>query len=443
MEAAQAAGTAGSGVKYNEPEDWPEWANALRATATSANIWQYIDPGTAVEMPAEPVRPRLNSGLYTKKAPYPPNISLVLLARYAAAPELEPSEEGVAGSPVELTKIGKALWDYHQAEYKADLAEYTPIRAASAQLTTWIQNTVSFDYRKSIKDLTSLREIYGSLKAHYTLYETAIYKKARGAYNTHISQASKWDKKMAEWTTTWKSIMDEGERHGLPEVAEARSWFGDLMEALIRSGTGKSVVDGYLFSVQPAVYAGTISYKDVAVTLAARFATEKQITRPLKAAFSTFQGNGDEGGDKAKGGDSAASTSNRENGRGRGRGRGHGSGGRGRGSSHSGGGPPQQDREYSRGRSPSTRASASRERDSSAEPISRKKARMEGRKCEACFNHHDLANCWYIFPEKSTRGDWEPSPAVKELVQVNLKHNKAAKARVDALRRQSSEQRGD
>jgi hypothetical protein len=29
-------------------------------------------------------------------------------------------------------------------------------------------------------------------------------------------------------------------------VAEVRSWFGDLIEAFIRSGTGKSIVDGYL-----------------------------------------------------------------------------------------------------------------------------------------------------------------------------------------------------
>jgi hypothetical protein len=439
MEAAQAAGTAGSGVKYNGPEDWPEWANALRATATSANIWQYIDPESAVEMPVEPVRPRLSSGVYAKRAPYPANISALTLARYAAVPEQEPSEEGIAESPAELTKLGKALWDYHQAEYKADLAEYTPIRAARTQLNTWIQNTVTSDYRKSIKDLTSLREIYGALKAHYTPYETAIYKRVRGAYKTHITQANKWEKRMAEWTSTWKSIMDEGTRQGLPEVAEARSWFGDLTEALIRSGTGKSVADGYLLSVQPAVHAGTISYKDVAVTLASRFATEKQSTRPPKAAFPTFQGNDDEGGDKAKGGDSTTSG-------GRGRGRGHGRGsfrGRGRGSSHSGGAPPQQDREPSRGRSTPTRGSASRERDSSTEPIPRKKARMEDRKCEACFNHHDLANCWYIFPERSTRDDWDPNPAVAELVQVNLKHNKAAKARVDALRRQSSEQRGD
>lgn len=437
MEAAQAAGTAGSGVKYNGPEDWPEWSNALRATATSANIWQYIDPGTAAEMPAEPVKPRLNSGLYTKRAPYPPNITALQLARYAAAPELEPTEEGIAASPAELTKIGKALWDYHQAEYKADLAEYTPIRAARTQLNTWIQNTVSSDYHKSIKDLTTLRAIYATLKAHYTPYEMAIYKKVRGAYKTHIAQAYKWDKKMAEWITTWKSIMDEGVRQDLPDVAQARSWFGDLTEALIRSGTGKSVADGYLLSVQPAVHAGTISYKDLFVILASRFATEKQSTRPPKAAFPTFQGNDDEGGNKAKGGDSTTSASNRGRGRGRGR------GGRGRGSSHSGGGPPQQDRKSSRGRSTSTRGSASRERDSSTEPIPRKKARMEDRKCEACFNHHDLANCWYIFPEKSTRDGWEPSPAVNELVQVHLRHNKAAKARVDALRHQHSEQGGD
>ncbi|KAK0751257.1 hypothetical protein B0T18DRAFT_361675, partial [Schizothecium vesticola] len=218
MEAAQAAGTAGSGVKYNVPEDWPEWANALRATATSANIWQYIDPESAVEMPAEPVRPRLSSGNYAKRAPYPANISALTLARYATVPEQEPTMEGIAESPAELTKLGKACWDYHQAEYKADVAEYTPIRAARTQLNTWIQNTISSDYRN--------------------------------AYKTHITEAHKWEKKMAEWTTIWRSTMDEGARQGLPEVAEARSWFGDLTDALIHSGTGKSVADGYLLSVQ-------------------------------------------------------------------------------------------------------------------------------------------------------------------------------------------------
>jgi hypothetical protein len=60
-------------------------------------------------MPAEPIRPRLSSGLYAKRAPYPENISSLTLARYAAAPEQEPFIEGIAESPTELTKLGKAL----------------------------------------------------------------------------------------------------------------------------------------------------------------------------------------------------------------------------------------------------------------------------------------------------------------------------------------------
>lgn len=54
-------------VRFNAPGDWPEWSNALKSMATTAEIWEYIDPEGYEPMPKMPDRPKLSSGLFPKR----------------------------------------------------------------------------------------------------------------------------------------------------------------------------------------------------------------------------------------------------------------------------------------------------------------------------------------------------------------------------------------
>lgn len=303
--------TGASSVKFNTPEDWPEWSNAIKTMATAAGIWEYIDPEGITPIPKMPERPKLSSGLFPKRlisqgihasqenrrlrSDTPAGTSATATA--SDDPDLEPVEpinaahtRGIPADPSELTKIGKIKWDYAQQEYKNDRDEVRPKHAAATQLAAWIQNTISTDYRRSIKEKTDLRDTYTTLREHYTPFETMIFRRVRTAYKDHIQQAKKYENKMGEWVTQWKSLMDEAIRQDIPDAKDPKSWFTDLTEAMIRSVTGRGIADGYLLSVQAEVYAGLIGYKTLGVTLAQRFATTKSAARPPKAAFPAFQG---------------------------------------------------------------------------------------------------------------------------------------------------------
>lgn len=458
--------TGASSVRFNTPEDWPEWSNAIKTMATAASIWEYIDPEGITPMPKMPERPKLSSGLFPKRlisqGPHASQENRVLRSAASsitasattsagastsntASDDLdlelvehtnEAGTRGIPADPSELTKIGKIKWDYAQQEYKNDRDEVRPKHAAATQLAAWIQNTISTDYRRSIKEKTDLRDMYTTLREHYTPFETMIFRKVRTAYKDHIQQAKKYENKMGEWVTQWKSLMDEAIRQDIPDAKDPKSWFTDLTEAMIRSVTGRGIADGYLLSVQADVYAGLIGYKTLGVTLAQRFATTKSAARPPKAAFPAFQG--ESGNDENDQTDRGSRRGGRETRRGRGRGN--------NAAAAPGDGISRGARGARSGRASGQAREARRSREASDEP-DRKKARFNspGRgneRCEACqSSYHGLPDCWYVNPEDAA-DRWTPNSQITSLVQMRIKSHPDLAARVEAVQLERRQRQG-
>jgi len=453
MESGAIQASVTSSVRFNKPEDWPEWSNALKTTATAAGIWKYIDPQSNTPLPELPERPKLSSGLFPKRlishGPHASQENRVLRSSQSSTPtassttahddlDLEPVEpinetgtRGIPADPSELTKIGKIKWDYAQQEYKNDRDEVKPKITAATHLTAWIQNTISSDYRRSIKEMTDLRDVYTTLREHYTPFETMIFRRVRTAYKDHLQQAKKYENKMGDWVAQWKSLMEEAVRQDIPEAKDPKSWFPDLTEAMIRSVTGRGIADGYLLSVQAEVYAGLVGYKTLGVTLAQRFATTKPTARPPRAAFPAFQGaSGNEEDDQTA----------PHGGRGAKRGRGRGD------NFAATEGSSRGTRGSRAGRSRGQARGGRRSRDGSEEP-DRKKARFTSprrgtERCEACqSSYHDLSDCWYVNPADAGER-WTPNPQLASLVELRKKAYPEVAARVEAVQLERRQRQG-
>lgn len=311
----------------------------------------------------------------------------------------------------------------------------TMATASSATASATTIAGASTDYRRSIKEKTDLRDMYTTLREHYTPFETMIFRKVRTAYKDHIQQAKKYENKMGEWVTQWKSLMDEAIRQDIPDAKDPKSWFTDLTEAMIRSVTGRGIADGYLLSVQAEVYAGKIGYKTLGVTLAQRFATTKSTARPPKAAFPAFQEAS--GNDEDERTDRGSRRGGRETRRGRGRGN--------NAAAPADGGPrgargarPERGSGQARG--------GRRSREASDKP-DRKKARFNspGRgteRCEACqSSYHGLPDCWYVNPEDAT-DRWTPNSQITSLVQMRITSHPDLAARVEAVQLERRQRQG-
>jgi hypothetical protein len=121
----------------NQPSDWTQWFFIIQDTATTNEVWQYIDPSTKKDdLPKlePPKRPTLKDVLPT------------------------------ATSIAQLDQIKLTAYNQLYAEYKDDLRVHEKKKQAINDISNYIVRTTSVAYLPLIDGLNTIHERLKALK---------------------------------------------------------------------------------------------------------------------------------------------------------------------------------------------------------------------------------------------------------------------------------------
>ncbi|RYC65525.1 hypothetical protein CHU98_g675 [Xylaria longipes] len=140
-------------------EDYTLWNRAFMVKAVSLDLWEYLQPEGRSKWPTPPKMPEYKD--YPKKA-----INRQTRSQSSATiaeEEIEP--DGVPRNLLEMTKEGKENYQAEWNRYIDLKRDYEIHRKHVADLTTWMSEFVSIDYKRTTFDpFKSIDEWYDKLR---------------------------------------------------------------------------------------------------------------------------------------------------------------------------------------------------------------------------------------------------------------------------------------
>jgi len=185
----------------NQPSNWTQWFFIIKDTATTNEVWQYIDPSTKDERLklAQPSRPTPRD----------------ILPTATSIAKLDPSQ----------------LTAYNQlyAEYKDDLRIYEKQKRAINDISNYIVRTTSVAYLLLIDDLNTVHE---RLKALKTALAPTTSGRKRDVLNQYTA-LKVYNKKQSinKWLNNWRNVYKLAEQLKLPDVQGFRPHY-DFVQAI-------------------------------------------------------------------------------------------------------------------------------------------------------------------------------------------------------------------
>ncbi|OAQ57645.1 gag protein [Purpureocillium lilacinum] len=366
-------------------EDWGRWDEEFQTKATSLQLWDFIDPQSDETPMDKPERP--NVGDYYRRIPprtSDPESQAGRQTRHSGQSsqtqrQSSPSEPIIslpeatytnlrARSVAELTTDDKSTFMFEWRVYEQDYREYKEQEARCEKLKAWVTDTVDYGLRQSsCLPMWDLRTWYTNLKTSMGATEREQQTAARRKYQAATTPLTKFPKDFAAWITAWEMATNHALVRKTGGVEDPNVWFEDLTKAI------QPILPSWV-----AIYAGIYKEKLEEKTLAIG-----EVAKDLRkeAERRNLLGSREKNVKVTRGvfgptfaGEPAPTT--------------------------------QQDEEQEAGAFQQSQGSSSgQKRKANAATTTRRKRAATvteiTKTCGACDGNHQLANCFYAFPENA------------------------------------------
>ncbi|RYC59454.1 hypothetical protein CHU98_g6758 [Xylaria longipes] len=396
-------------ITLAKPDDYTLWNREFTAKAVSLYLWEYLRPEARSPWLRSPRRPEYED--YPKRM-----ISRATRAQSTAT--LTEDDIDPTGKPQnlsEMTKDGKEAYQADWSRYSAEKRDYEIHRKRVADLTAWLSESVSSDYKRTIFDPTeSIDKWYDKLRELGRYLGATQQLQAKAQYQAYMKEMNRLPKDLGAWATKWEATVSIALEYGVTELRNMNYLITDLEICL-----GKVLetwITTFRMIHQEAILTNTLTYQEIAARLrdeaSRRAVTHRPATRVNRGAFGAalFNGQGpdDTEGGPEESGSTSTPTQNQPSSRDeRGRGKGRGSRG-GKGNRGYKGKRPRNDSNF---------------HESGAHV------------CKGCLGFHKLPDCYYLFPELAPE-DFYPSQITARLIQARLESDEDLRNAVDRIRKE-------
>ena len=177
-------------VVLSNPGQWNLWLAMIRRSATSGDIWEYIDPNVT-QHPALISRPT---------HPKPSDV------------------QAEAARISDLTATDKTDYTLLQKEFLIAKADYRTQKKSLTDLLSLISSTVDQKYQLYLNDTADVREILRILKANIALSEFSRRNELSASFAkvSKVSKNASWEK----WLDNWERVYYECRVAGLAVASE-------------------------------------------------------------------------------------------------------------------------------------------------------------------------------------------------------------------------------
>ncbi len=390
-----------------KPEDYTHWNREFMAKANALDLWDYVKPESRTPWPTKPSKPELRN--------YPKRLTTTRSTRTTSSITVGEEEEDTQSSPsstLEMTKDGKEAYTLDWNRYTFELREYENHRKRVNEMNTWLLETVSTDYKRTIFNPSdSIYKWYERLREIGQYLGPVQKLQAKAEYTIYMKEMSKLSRDLGAWVTKWETIVALALEYGVTELKDSNTLmmdlqicFGQVLEAWITTFKGVN---------RTAILNNTLTYREIGAALrdeaSSRLLTHRPARRTNRGAFgANFHGQSAEDFDvdpPAGQGSDPPATDRAQRGRGRGRAR-----SQGRGNSHS--------------------ASGGQRKRPRHDSNTHESGMLV---CKGCFGFHSLPDCWYIFPEDAPE-DFTPSSVKVQLIQRMMELDSTLKEAIQRIK---------
>jgi hypothetical protein len=186
----------------NQPSDWTQWFFIIQDTATTNEVWQYIDPSTKKDD-----LPKLEP----PKRPTPKDVL--------------PTATSIA----QLDQIKLTAYNQLYAEYKDDLRVHEKKKQAINDISNYIVRTTSVAYLPLIDGLNTIHERLKALKT--ALAPTSSGRKHDVLIQYTALKAYNKKQNIEKWLNSWRNVYKLAEQLKLPDVQGFRPHY-DFVQAI-------------------------------------------------------------------------------------------------------------------------------------------------------------------------------------------------------------------
>lgn len=377
-------------VRFDKPQDWPNWSPEFKGKAKNLDLWDYLNPDDKTPWPTRPVAPAVAD--YAKR--------LVRVGtRSASSSQTTPgtlvSDEidtsSTARTISELTTDGKENYKLDLTNYIHIDKQYTQFRANHDKLVDWIKSTVGPSIRETCCDVDkTIDEWYEAFQEVGSAYEHTKKESVRARYRNAVQPLTKLPHKFDTWITEWEAAMAHGRKYNCAETMEALSWAGDLSRAL--RGVLGNWSGNFVTLHRSQIKENTLKFREVASELHDYWSTlykQAPVRGVVKGAFPSF-GPPDNTTDDPESDQDIRKRKNQKS---------------------------KSQNKLKRKRADSTEVEA---------PLRRR--------CKACLAYHETGGCYYTFPHLAPEG-WTPRLSTQKMVADRIKADSNLAEEINRLRK--------
>ena len=379
-------------IRFDKPQDWPNWSPEFKGKAKNLDLWDYINPDNKAPWPTRPIAPAVAD--YAKRLV---RVGTRSASSSQASPgTLAPDEvdtNGTARTISELTTDGKENYKLDLTNYIHIDKQYTQFRANHDKLVDWIKSTVGPSIHETCCDVDkTIDEWYEAFQEVGSAYEHTKKESVRMRYRNAVKPLSKLPHMFDKWITEWEAAMAQGQKYNCAETMEASSWAGDLSRAL-RGALG-NWSGNFVTIHRNKIKENTLKFREVASELHDYWSTlykQEPVRGVAKGAFPSFGRPDNTTEDHESDQDTDSEKRKKRKGKGQ--------------------------NKLKRKRADSTDVEA---------PLRTR--------CKACLAYHETSGCYYAFPHLAPEG-WTPRLSTQKMVADRIKADSNLAEEIKRLRR--------
>lgn len=400
-------------------EDWGRWDEEFQTKATSLHLWDFIDPESDETLMEKPERPEV--GDYHRRVPprttdmesqtgrqtrhsgqssqtqrqASPGDSIITLPE-STDPHLR------ARTVSELTADDKATFMFEWRVYEQNYREYKEQEANGEKLKAWVTDTVDYGLRQSsCLPKWDLRTWYNNLRTSVGATEREQQTAARRKYQAATAPLTKFPKDFATWITTWEMATNHALVRKTGGVEDPNVWFDDLTKAI------QPILASWV-AIYAGIYKDKLEEKALSIGEVAKdlrkeaerrnlLQSRDKTPRVTRGAFGpTFAG--EPASAPQQDPDSEVGSTNQQ-----------------------GQSPSSGQKRQARPAAPTRRKRAATLTDNAAT-------------CKACDGNHQLANCFYAFPENAPES-FKGRKVIRDAFEHRLRTDKALKDEITRIKK--------
>ncbi|TXB98000.1 hypothetical protein FocTR4_00017148 [Fusarium oxysporum f. sp. cubense] len=367
----------------SRPEDFLNWEHEFLLQAHRLGLQQHLKSKTFLG--DEPAIPDIRKRRYTKTAIAQRTIRSHTAESQDGAPDDIQETANGTWSISDLTDQGQKIFQQDLTFYQLQEKVFEKQKNALGTLQDWVIRTVSPSLIQTCcQSHESIYEWHRNLRARCGRTEADETKDARNRYLTLLRTAPKTVSQAAfKWLDQWEEAMAKGRQREVPETLHNSAWAWDFFS--VTTYILPSWTASYKISSKTLLQNRALSYRDVGNAFRNELQdAEATKGRVARGAFSASYAGEDPQDDE--------------------------------GDAHiiEGQYPSSKKGERKRQRSPEKR-----------------------QECPACRLSHELAKCFYVFPNQAWKG-FKPREKIQKKVKEALEEDSDLQAQVKALTRKKA-----